>query len=471
MLNFVPPPYPERCLPQLMFGAGHDVCVRTQTAVAMVASTLIGAASLACQHRFKVRLPNKKVSPTALYLLIIAESGSGKSACEVLIYESIRKLDAAKKVLTKELLSAHRAAKMAWSIRTDALLGSIKRSATDSDEYVSLTAELAKHIAHEPTPPQVQRLLYDDVSPQALLRAMALSGNSAALVSDEAGRQLFGGAFNDAATFSQIWDGKSLTVDRVSSEPLDITDPKLTVGVAVQPALFDKALADKAATLRYSGLLARFMISRPISTQGYRFLDNSVHLDSPNLDRFKSRLDELLASRRSSPLAEVPILELSPGAQREWFDFHNEVEGLQQPGRMYEEIKDAASRASDQAARLAAIFHQLETDEGPVAEHCMINAAHIVRWHLDEFNRLLSPGFAPPQHQVDAEVLFDWLRAIQPSVHGPSSCPVSKIQQYGPRPLRCRTRIREAINFLIATQRAHMFFVGKQRWLRLGRNW
>ena len=51
------------------------------------------------------------------------------------------------------------------------------------------------------------------------------------------------------------------------------------------------------------------------------------------------------------------VLDLSPEAKALWVAFHDEVEGELNAGGDMADTRDVASKAADNAARMAALFH------------------------------------------------------------------------------------------------------------------
>jgi putative DNA primase/helicase len=106
---------------------------------------------------------------------------------------------------------------------------------------------------------------------------------------------------------------------------------------------------------------------------------------------------------------EPVIIDLSPEAKAVGVAFHDDVEAELKPGGDMAEAKDVASKAADNAARLAALFHLFENGPGGTisAEH-MRKAAAVASWHLYETRRFLGEIALPVQLNSAAK-LDTWL--------------------------------------------------------------
>lgn len=84
-------------------------------------------------------------------------------------------------------------------------------------------------------------------------------------------------------------------------------------------------------------------------------------------------------------------LDFSSDAKKAWVDFHNDVELELKQGGDLTDAKDVASKAADNVARLAALFHLFEWQcEGAINKGLVERAINIVTWHLYEAKRFLN---------------------------------------------------------------------------------
>lgn len=142
---------------------------------------------------------------------------------------------------------------------------------------------------------------------------------------------------------------------------------------------------------RGMGFFARFLVSFPDSTQGTRMFSEAP-TSWPLLAKFQRRIEEIL----NIPLpmtAEYTLtprlMKLSVEAKKLWVSFHDAIETeLRHDGELVD-VRDVASKAADNAARMAALFQMLESVDGDVSAEAMLSATKIVAWHLHEARRIL----------------------------------------------------------------------------------
>ena len=162
---------------------------------------------------------------------------------------------------------------------------------------------------------------------------------------------------------------------------------------------------------RGTGFLARFLLAWPESTQGQRLFVEAP-TDWPRLSALRQGVAELL--EQAAPIDEhgalsPVVLSLDLEAKRVWVRFHDVIERQLCTGGELAEVRDVASKAADNAARLAALFHAVELGPGgAVGPKTLENAARIVAWHVNEARRVLGDLVLSPD-LTDAERLDGWL--------------------------------------------------------------
>jgi putative DNA primase/helicase len=133
---------------------------------------------------------------------------------------------------------------------------------------------------------------------------------------------------------------------------------------------------------------------------------------------------------------------LSKEAKELWVTAHNAIES-QLKGELFE-IRDVASKAADNIARLACLFHKFAGESGPISEEHLEAATRIGIWHLDQSRRFLSKLERSPQ-EVSADRLFDWLLTEWKKTET-GSITQRHAQQYGP--IRKQKALDQTIKYL-----------------------
>jgi hypothetical protein len=464
--HVAPMEYPVESLPPCIGAAVDEVCGFVQAPLPLVASSAIAALSLAIQAHVDVKRAEKLAGPVGLFMLTIADSGERKSTCDGFFTKAIRDYEAEQAEIYAPILKDYQADLASWEAKHAGLKEKIKSDAKSRKPTVGLEADL-RDLEHEkPEPPKVPRLIYADVTPEALGYSLGKQWPSGGVVSAEAGI-VFGShgmgsdsVMRNLATLNQLWDGASLTIDRRTSDSYTVRGARLTVALQVQEATI-RSFFERSGTLaRGTGFLARFLTAWPQSTQGSRlFRESPEHW--PHMATFNQRITEIL--RGQVPMDDRGVLTplmltLSPDAKDAWVAFHDAVERQLRAGEDLHDVRDVASKSADNAARLAALFHVFSGATGPIGQDAFENAASIVAWHLSEAKRFFSE-LAVPESDLEAARLDAWLiehcRTTQTAT-------VNKRNAQRLGPLRKADPLSAALKALEDMDRVRVERIGKQ---------
>lgn len=214
------------------------------------------------------------------------------------------------------------------------------------------------------------------------------------------------------ASFSAMWDGQPLDRWRAGDGVESYNGRRFSTHILVQPVAAEALLSDPMANGQ--GLLARFLICRPVSHIGTRLrMERDVQAEA-EFDRFAARIRSLLS--RDLPLADnkgnelaPPVLPMSPEAHELLTDFAREVEKAQAPGGPFEASRAFASKTAEHAARIAAVLAiYADPDEAQVSDETMVGAIEIATFYANEAARLADASIVPPE-VADAERMRKWL--------------------------------------------------------------
>lgn len=448
-----PAPYPVDALPQCVAAAVHEVEKFVKAPQPMIASSALSALSIAIQTHVDVRRTETLISPSGLFLITIAESGERKSTVDSYFMRTVLEYEEREREAAKPLLKEFDSLLEAWKAKVSGLKDKIRQLTKDGKPTDSLEVSLKRLYLEMPEAPMVPRLLYADTTPEALAFNLAKGWPASGVVAAEGGLVLGShGMGKDSVTrnlamLNQLWDGKPLAVDRRTSESFIVEHARLTVSLMIQGATLHEFYQKSGALARGIGFFARFLISHPESTQGYRPF--SEEPDSwPALNEFNYRIAGILAS--PAPFDErkklLPsLMSLSPEAKRLWIAYYNEVEKQLRDGGDLTEVKDVASKSADNAARIAVLLQVFEYGfGGEVSAECFVSAARIAAWHLNEARRLFVE-LALPAGLANAARLDEWLVKYCQRV-GVSEVPKSDSIQKGP--LRTKEALDPAIKQL-----------------------
>ena len=454
-----PIPYPLEALPFGIREAVEEVLSFAQTPPALAACSALSALSLAGQGLTDVRRAEGLEGPVSLFFLTLADSGERKSSVDGHFMTGIREWELTKKEEAAPLIKQYCADHAAWDAERAGLLAKIK-----SKPSQLLRDQLREHEQAMPEKPRYPRLFHENTTPESLAWDLSAKWPSGGIMSSEAGI-VFGGHANgkdsivrNLAQLNKLWDGGSLSVSRRTSESFTVQGARLTMGLATQPATIREFYEASRGLARGSGFSARFLMAWPESTQGTRFWKDAIR-SWPSLTRFQNRLVELL-DKTPPPDGdrglEPPMMEFSSDGRAAWIEVYNEIEAdLGSDGEL-SELRDVASKAADNIARMGALF-ALYQEEGTITSDSVGRAFRIVIWHLHEAKRFFGEIQSNPQDLLAAK-LDAWLLKQRKA-----GIPKSEILTHGPNPLRKKETLDTVLAELGKLHRVRIVLEGKKQ--------
>lgn len=384
-------PYPVHALGPLR-DAVKAVHAMTQAPVAIPAQSALAIASLAVQGFANVEALGGS-SPLSLYCLTIARSGERKSSCDAKLMAALRTYEreqaAALRLETESWQNKH----ALWRGERESILNEAKK--TKGEKRVAAQADL-NALGGEPAAPPLPDRTVSEPTFEGLTRKYTEGMPSLGIFSDEGGQFLGGYAMSadnrqkTLAALNDLWQGNPIRRTRQGDGSLTLYDRRLAIHLMAQPGVARPFLADGTAI--DTGFLARFLIAEPPSTIGTRTYTTT----SPNiggLAAFETRLCNIMQTplpmhpeTRELKTRDLPLTE---DARAHLIDFANDTERKQGYGQPYAEITGTASKAAEQAARIAgvlALFHDL--DAPCVTLEDVANAVELMRYYLGEALRL-----------------------------------------------------------------------------------
>ncbi|MBX9915828.1 MAG: DUF3987 domain-containing protein [Nitrosomonas sp.] len=231
-----PEPYPIDALPGTIRAAVEEVSGFVKAPLPLVASSALAALSLACQAHVDVKRADRLRGPSALFSLIIADSGERKTTCDGFFTSPIRQYQVEQAEAMKPEIEEYHAKIAAWEAERDGLLSAIKESSKKGKPTDKLRAELVELEHDKLEPPRIPRLLYADTTPEALAYGLAKQWPSAGIMSSEAGVVLGShgmgkeSIMKNLGMLNQLWVGNSLDIDRRTPESLTVRGARLIIG-------------------------------------------------------------------------------------------------------------------------------------------------------------------------------------------------------------------------------------------------
>lgn len=320
-------PFPVHVFPQIIRNAVYEVEQQTQAPQALIAASVLGVISLACQNRIDVCRLNNLRSPVSLFLLTLADSGERKSTVDKLLMKPMYQLEEEwSKKYTQDLV-VWRNEETVFNIEKKALMSKLKSDIRRNKDHSTTNERLKVLLAESPKAPVRLRQIYNDATPAAIKDSLCGRWRSIGLMSDEAGTIFNGYALNELPFINKMWDGAMFPVERKSEPDKLIKDARMTLGLMIQPDVFKKGyLERKGDAAKGIGFFARCLICQPGSTQGNRQITSPV-VSNEHLPVFHQRLidivNESIARKEEN---ERQCLRFSPEAEKHWLEFYNKVE-------------------------------------------------------------------------------------------------------------------------------------------------
>lgn len=359
--------FPIDALPAGMAEAVREVAATIKVDPAIPATGFLGVAAGCVGNRVRVVINTNWVTQANLYLAVVADSGDGKSPGLAPAYEPLRALEGR---LRREHDERSRRARVTLPIMRDELSRMQKAGSQDVASMMVLQEQIEDAEAELRRTPAAW---VDDVTPEQL--GVLLSDNDECMtaISDEGTllAHLTGmyAKTPNLDTYLQSWNGGDLHVDRkggggTPASRLTLTNPRLTLAVAIQPTVLRGLLASKQ-NLDERGAVGRLLVAWPPSTAGTRMLSCDESAPFTATPAWNRHVTDLL----DEPRGEVIF---TPDATRVFLEWHNQIEAGLPRGRVYHEIRTPAVKARESVARIAGLFAVLEGRR-------LVDVAHIQR--------------------------------------------------------------------------------------------
>jgi hypothetical protein len=422
-------PYPIWALPDIIKDAVEEVIQLTQAPEALVAGSALATVSASLQDLVSVQRNEQLVGPVGLFLLTVARSGERKSTVDRLLGKAVRDWEAEQVELARPSMVQFTADFKNWEAIDAGLRDAQRKCAREGSPDDGLADRIAENEALKPREPRVPSIVRGDDTPEAF--AAALEKWPVAFVLNAEAGLVFGGpgmnqdsVMRNLSQFNVAWDGGHIRRARTTGQNVDVQGMRVAVCLQVQPEVLANFMQKCGPLAKGIGFMGRILMCEPQSTQGSRMYEPPAE-GTPALSAFNARVRQLLSVERRfdqhGQLSTFPM-PFNALAQRAWEEFYNMVEEqLGQSGR-YMPIQEMASKAAENAARIACCLHVFaaQGDQTTVGPESMLAATDLMKWYLEEALRVLDQTILS-KAVLDAEALEEWLaerilKRLQPTV-------------------------------------------------------
>lgn len=386
-----PKPFPFAALGNVLGHAAQAIADTVQAPDAMAGGSVLAAAALAAQPLADVVLPHGQRKPLSLFIVTSGASGDRKNGVDDVACVEIARRSKIQSRKHHHAMEAYR-------------------------------EELAARQKGDPEPqePKLQTLTLSNATVEGAARL--LKGQSSLGVFSAEGGEIFGGhSMKDSNRMGALpfylkgWGGESLTIMRGGSGFSSLLGRRLSLSIMVQPLLLRQLLADPLADGQ--GFLARCLIAQPVTLAGQRPYLGENPADHPAVQDYAACMARLLDTAptlyEGGDGCELNPRGLSLDAQARalWIAFYNAIEAEQADGKELADARPFASKAAEQAARIAGVITLFNDPEAlEVGAQAMDGAIQIVGFYLNEHLRLMGTG---KQQQTDKRLrtLLEWMQA------------------------------------------------------------
>lgn len=431
----LPDQYPEGALLPELGEAVHRMHRSLQAPFPMIATSAIGAISLACQRGYLVERKPGLVFPIGLAFLTMAVPSERKSATDRRFLKPIRDFETRMESQTAGRMLEWRTSQAILNAKKVGVARAITRLISRGEDTSIFEQQLDVLLKAGSDKPQGIRLIVSDANAEAILNFLQNHGNSCGVMVDEGGIFFNSSAAKYAALFASLWSGDDVRYDRSGKDSFTVRSPRLTMSIMVQPAILQAFLANKGKYWRDSGLLSRFLVSYPISTIGFRPEDVNFPITA-DLASYDARIQEILSRFSCSGSVESVTLKFEESARRSLAEYANFIEMHIRPFGFFSDISDSASKIAENAVRMAALFHVYEGFDGLITTDTLNRAIVICNWHLSEFKRLFGHYPQVSTLEQDALDIERCIREFHEELGYHLLCRKNRVSQYGANSLR-----------------------------------
>jgi hypothetical protein len=404
-------PYPIAALGHLR-EAVEAVQGMTLAPIAIPAQSALAVASLAVQGFANVETLGG-TRPLSLYALTVAQSGERKSSCDAPLMEALREFEREQATAQREEMESWRNAQAIWKGERERILGATKKG---KGEGLGNARDELDALGPEPTAPPAPDRVVTEPTFEGLTRLFVQGQPSLGIFSDEGGQFLGGFAMNSdnrqktLAALNDLGQGNPIRRTRHGDGSVTLYGRRLAVHLMVQPRVAHAFLADPMAG--DTGFLPRFLICEPPSTIGTR-LHACTRRNDAALAGFRVKLGAIL----QMPMPMDPdtreltprTLGLSQEARALLVGFSDAIEGQQASGGDLAHFTGFASKAAEQAARIAGVLTMWGDMAAPeITGLEMARGIELAQFYLGEAVRL--GDAATVSEEIErAEKLRKWL--------------------------------------------------------------
>lgn len=395
------PRFPIEHLPPRMRGIAAEVAAAHQVPESLTACCALGICSAAMGAGLEVETTPGRVTRGNLFLMIVAQSGTGKSVAFSSIARAYFDLEIETlKDWERNTLPGLKASIAILESRKRSVEKSLEKAGTEQNilEAWAILKEIEGELSETKAKMRAPRWTCGDSTKEALQQLLdAAPGEALACMSPDArdvvdvvaGRYRKG--VTDEAVFLSGYSGDTCRVDRKGSPPLVLHRPCLVVLWCLQPDKAREILTHPQ--LAESGLFQRFLLC-DTEAEPQEEPEHLPAVSAESAESWRDLLGELATScRNAQEPTRVLMAAAGKDALREW---GNRFVRSRRSGGTLADLSSWAARWKESATRLALVLHAAE--HGASAKAMEVSAStveaaiQIMEWFIDQQLRLIHPA-------------------------------------------------------------------------------
>ncbi|HCJ7727243.1 DUF3987 domain-containing protein [Citrobacter freundii] len=423
----------------------------------LAVNVTLAAVSEACQSLVEVINPFTNLpEPNGLYILTLADSGTGKSTVNKQLRKPFDKLKAELDEAFQEKLAAYERDYAVWETKLQALKSNLRTAVKKQLFLNDAEAELALHTDLKPNKPVLPILAYNDISVAALIEGLS-EYPTGTVNSDEASDFFASCAKDNPAFFNKAWDGDRYEHKR-SHQPPRSFKPTLTLSLMSQGPLFFNLMIKNQDKLFKSGLLARFLFTNihtnTAARMGHRYRPDASADGDTTLTSFHIQIGKLLEKQKQKILSgktEKKTLKLSPEAVEFWENKRDIWISFPMNDSRWHCVDYMLQKANTNTLRIAGLLHYFSDQETEIIPLSVVQSASLIMdWYLNQAVSWFYQFTDECKFIQDAQELYQWIN--QKFIdNGGIPFKKNELMKYGPNRLRRSDKLDPLLKYIATT--------------------
>lgn len=437
--------YPLELLGNVLAPAIEQISYFTSSPVEICAQSFLAAASLAVQPHYDVVVDDKE-NPLSLNLFTISPSGGGKSSADKY---ALKEHKEHQKNLWAEYLKKFKENERKVCAYNEAKKKVLRDRKLKSPEQID---EALKSLGEAPVQVLAPHLILEDLTTEALMTQLDSGLPSLGIISDEGGQLLGGYSFNSdnakktAAGITKAWEGSDISIIRASGINLRLYGKRVCFHLMAQPKMASEFMQNE--DFKDQGFINRMLIVWPENPIGKREFEQGSVADNPLIEPYYNRVKFLLNKAvRYSPKFENALepkkIYLTKEAADFWRNYRQDIEYKLKEGEVYGEIQSFATRAAQNALRLAGLLAVFDGEEESVSLSYIQRGCGLATYYVDEYKRIFESSMLDSK-LLNAQKVLDHIKEQKKY----TTFHLAQIYQKGPSAIRNAESARGVLRVL-----------------------